>query len=665
MKKPFLIALAVLVSLGAAVAASVRVSAEDGHQHTTSATQPHGRWSPEAVAVFAYLPVQEGGRMKPLSTFAGFSLLALNGKRGVSTPAGEALTPTEWLMDCMFFPEEAVHYDSFVVQASEVLDAVGLAHAEKKRRDQYSYSDFMPAQDRIFELAEQYEHIEAKDRSPVQGQLLNLGRNLRLFESIALYLAVLRQPPTAAQSPILAKVFGKDSHPSLSEMLGRAGDLRAALAAASDPHAGASGGDDPLHGWLDEVMRSSRGMALIAPPGTVAESPEWMTPGDVVALTIFRGEPMPEQVAAVADLEAMYEARDDETAFRARAQSFSDRVIAQSERRGEYGKIPLEVAFYKSDFFYYAQIVFVLGFLLSAFSWIKPSKLLTRSVVASVVVATLLLSTGITMRCIIRSRPPVSTLYESVLFITAVAAILMLVTEYVNRRGIALTLANVLGAGGMFLASRYEMQERVDTMPSLVAVLDTNFWLATHVTTVTIGYGAGLLAGAVGHVYVLGKLFGLKKDDPGFYKSLTTMTYGMLCFGLLFSVVGTILGGIWANDSWGRFWGWDPKENGALTIVLWEIIILHARMGGLIRDFGIAMASVFGAAVVASSWWGVNLLGVGLHSYGFTSGIVFALLAFYAVEAAVLAAGGIHYYLANRTGAALPPADTLPPPPAV
>jgi len=234
----------------------------------------------------------------------------------------------------------------------------------------------------------------------------------------------------------------------------------------------------------------------------------------------------------------------------------------------------------------------------------------------------------------------VSTLYETILFITAVAAIVSLVTEYVNRQGIALSLAAALGSGGMFLAGRYELTESVDTMPSLVAVLDTNFWLATHVTTVTIGYGAGLLAGAVGHVYLFGKIFGLKKDDPGFYKSLTTMTYGMLCFGLLFSTVGTVLGGIWANESWGRFWGWDPKENGALTIVLWELIILHSRMGGYIRDFGIAMASVFGAAVVAASWWGVNLLGVGLHSYGFTSGILWALLAYFAVEGVVLAAGG-------------------------
>ena len=108
---------------------------------------------------------------------------------------------------------------------------------------------------------------------------------------------------------------------------------------------------------------------------------------------------------------------------------------------------------------------------------------------------------------------------------------------------------------------------------------------------------------------------------------------------LLFSLVGTVLGGIWANDSWGRFWGWDPKENGALMIVIMGLIILHARMGGFIRDMGMATCSVVLGMIVAFSWWGVNLLGVGLHSYGFTSGIMNILVVFWMCESLVVAAG--------------------------
>ena len=113
----------------------------------------------------------------------------------------------------------------------------------------------------------------------------------------------------------------------------------------------------------------------------------------------------------------------------------------------------------------------------------------------------------------------------------------------------------------------------------------------------------------------------------------------IVCFGLLFSLVGTILGGLWANDSWGRFWGWDPKENGALMIVFGNLIILHARLGGYIKEFGLAMLALLTGAVIAFSWWHVNLLGVGLHSYGFTSGIKEVVFIFYYAVVAIFALG--------------------------
>ena len=100
---------------------------------------------------------------------------------------------------------------------------------------------------------------------------------------------------------------------------------------------------------------------------------------------------------------------------------------------------------------------------------------------------------------------------------------------------------------------------------------------------------------------------------------------GTLCFSIFFSFVGTVLGGLWADDSWGRFWGWDPKENGALIIVLWNALVLHARWGGMIKERGMAVLAIAGNIFVSWSWWGVNELGAGLHSYGFTEGTVIKL----------------------------------------
>ncbi|MEM7516780.1 MAG: cytochrome c biogenesis protein CcsA, partial [Planctomycetota bacterium] len=161
----------------------------------------------------------------------------------------------------------------------------------------------------------------------------------------------------------------------------------------------------------------------------------------------------------------------------------------------------------------------------------------------------------------------------------------------------------------------------------------------------TLGYSAGLLASALAHVWLVGQLFGIRREDDAGYRAIARMVYGTLCFSLIFAVVGTVLGGVWANESWGRFWGWDPKENGALMIVLAQLAILHARLGGHIRAFGLCAATLAQGVVVAFSWWGVNLLGVGLHSYGFTSGVGKALTIFYAIEGALLLLFFAHRYL--------------------
>ena len=142
---------------------------------------------------------------------------------------------------------------------------------------------------------------------------------------------------------------------------------------------------------------------------------------------------------------------------------------------------------------------------------------------------------------------------------------------------------------------------------------------------------------SIGHIYIVGKLLGLKRNDTAFYKNITRMVYGVICFALVFSAIGTVLGGIWANYSWGRFWGWDPKENGALLIVLWCAILFHAKLAHWIDQLGFAIGSILGIIVVMLAWFGINLLGVGLHSYGFTSGIAKALFTYIGFELVFIA----------------------------
>ena len=172
----------------------------------------------------------------------------------------------------------------------------------------------------------------------------------------------------------------------------------------------------------------------------------------------------------------------------------------------------------------------------------------------------------------------------------------------------------------------------------MLAVLDSNFWLSTHVVAVTTGYAATFLAGFLAIIYVVRGVLtpSLDRDSAD---ALSRMVYGVVCFATLFSFVGTVLGGIWADQSWGRFWGWDPKENGALIIVLWNALILHARWGGVVKQRGLMCLAIFGNIVTSWSWFGVNMLGIGLHSYGFTAAAFWSLSIFVASQLALIGLG--------------------------
>jgi ABC-type transport system involved in cytochrome c biogenesis permease subunit len=218
----------------------------------------------------------------------------------------------------------------------------------------------------------------------------------------------------------------------------------------------------------------------------------------------------------------------------------------------------------------------------------------------------------------IQGRPPVTNLYSSAVFIGCGCVALGLTLELVFKRGYALFAGALLGFLTCVVAHNLELMEKKDQLEMMQAVLDTNFWLATHVVCMTLGYVATAFCGILGVLYVVQAVF-LPSFDRDREKTLATLTYVVLCLATLLSFVGTVLGGIWADQSWGRFWGWDPKENGAVLVVLWNSLVLHARWAGLVKARGVAVLTILGNLVVMWSWFGTNQLGMGLHAYGFNS----------------------------------------------
>ncbi|MFO0932360.1 MAG: cytochrome c biogenesis protein CcsA [Planctomycetota bacterium] len=646
-------------ALGAGLASQLLAvpAAADGPAAATPSGASATPWGDEVLDLAARLPVQDGGRVKPLDTFATYTLLGIAHKRSTKDASGESLTPTAWLLDVVFRPALAEKHPCFLVENDEVLDAVGLAHEGKKKRDLYPYEALKPAAGKLRELGLAYMKVDAKLLTPVQHGVLDLYRGTTTFERLSHLADFGRAELDVSASPALKAVFGGKDRVGVADVLARADALGAVMPRGDphgDPHGGAAAPSDPgvasLLSRLRELSESAHALALVPPPGPVDEQETWFTPGEALQ-AVAEGIVLPDDVnALMGGLARMAASVGDRPAFLAGLREVSTTAERMARARGEYRKIPLEVSLNRLDPFHRGAGLYILAFLLVAAGWVVTNRWVRRAAWTVLLGALALQVTGIVMRCILRERPPISTLYETVLFISALGVAACAVTEAFDRRGIALTLAPVLGALGLMLANSYESLKGEDTMPQLVAVLDTNYWLTLHVTCIAIGYTGGLVAAAMAHVTVLGRALGWKRGDEGFYRAVGKMTYGMLAFGLLFSVVGTILGGIWANDSWGRFWGWDPKENGALMICLAQLAILHARLGGYLKTFGLAMATVAQGMVVAFSWWHVNHLGIGLHAYGFTQGVITTLTIFYGVEALVLAAG-FSYLFRRGSGA--------------
>ncbi len=313
--------------------------------------------------------------------------------------------------------------------------------------------------------------------------------------------------------------------------------------------------------------------------------------------------------------------------------------------------------------FYQCMMLYLGAFALACASWFGWSRPFIRSAFWLTVLILLVHTWALLARMYLMNRWGVFVinLYSTAVFIGWACVLMGLVLERLYPLGIGVVVAAAGGLGGTFVA--HHLAAGGDTLGVLQAVLDTNFWLATHVTCMNLGYAATFVAAVLGIIYVIRGVL-TPSLDKGTAKALTAMTYAIVCAATLLSFTGTVLGGIWADQSWGRFWGWDPKENGAVLIVIWNALILHARWGGIVQARGMAVLSVIGNMVMGWSYFGTNQLQVGLHSYGFSNTLAFGLVIFWAFHAVVVVMGllPLHWWAsyAALTGKAMPGVDTTP-----
>jgi len=358
-----------------------------------------------------------------------------------------------------------------------------------------------------------------------------------------------------------------------------------------------------------------------------SQNENWLSPWDALA-TDFGNEQTRRLVILWGKMAVSYKQGND-AAFNRAAQLYlnSVRYSLSKEDLKKVDRFPLELFYQASSPFTWSIMFYIFAFIFFVVSFSSSKPLWYNLGLFSVVAGFIPHVLGIFMRIIIMARPPVSSLYETFIFVGFIAVFLGIIIEYYNRQWLGIVTAAISGTALLFIANKYSAEG--DTLKVLVAVLNSNFWLATHVTTITMGYAATCVGGLLGHIWLLQAVFG--KGNQILDKTYKT-TLGILGVALTLTFLGTNLGGIWADQSWGRFWGWDPKENGALMIVLWTALLFHAKAGQMIGPLGLAIGAVIGMMVVMWAWFGVNLLSVGLHSYGFTSGIAASLIIYAVFE---------------------------------
>jgi ABC-type transport system involved in cytochrome c biogenesis permease subunit len=613
--------------------------------YVVSGFRPAARQNGFALSAFGRTPALLNGRVQPLDSVGRNALLQIRARQSVPVEGRPAMQPTEWLLEVLTQPAQAESRKIFRIDNGEVISLLKLPAEDK-------YFSFKQLDEQVAEIekqAEQIDKIENAQRTPFQRALMRLYGNVNLYQRLRLSL----MPPETTNY--------------VAELTGFEKAIPAGVAALEASQANQPFDRDVLNAFVQKARGYERlahaAYPLLLPPLDAAKSREdWANVGASLMQSLRSAKIHP----------ALFAYAKMADAWRAgKADDFNQAVTAyhlwlqQNQLTPELGKGRREFIYQQFQGFYHALVIYVLAFVIGIIGLLvlvalpEWSEALRRSAFALICLAASVHTLCLLYRMILEGRPPVTNLYSSAIFIGWAAVLLGLGLERVFRVGIGNTVASLVGFATLVIAHNLSLGG--DTMEMMRAVLDDNFWLAIHVVTVTLGYSAMFVAGLIASAYVILALINgrtpILERGVGQYslgRVLSLMVYAIIAFATVFSFVGTVTGGIWADQSWGRFWGWDPKENGALLIVLWCAIYLHARWGKLFQEAGLMNLAIFGNVVTAWSWFGVNMLGVGLHSYGFMDAASKALLAYAVFNALLMILGAIAPRLAKKTAASPP-----------
>lgn len=588
---------------------------------------------------FGKLPILHDGRIKPLDSFARIELLRFSKKDKT-----ENQTATEWLAETLFDPGSAPDQKIFLVANANTRHLLGL---EERKKPLYSFAELSAGLEKTTKMVSDLMSVPPQQQTVDQKDILSIHENaleytliLRSFSSL---LPLNIQLPPSWQKKANLTEGQAVTYTALKKI---EPDLQSAIRTIIKHK-----GQDPsrytpdeqataMLGWqLQTLDNAGEGNTLFrAIP--LYQNTEWASPWELIndgKANIRTGK----LVTKWTDIAKAWQSQDNK-AWEVAVNNLSTVYEYDAPPAYSYGRLATETDYNRIAPFTTSIFIFAGAMVLACLNLAGQNRLVYRLGFITLGAALFLQGAGLATRIYLMERPPVGTLYESLLFVGFVAPLVAFLMELRFKNGIGLLCAGISGALIGLLA--LSMAGEGDNMKMLGAVLNTRFWLTTHVLCITIGYGWCLVTSVLAHLLLIGQA--THKLTATMHAQLLKTIKTLALFSLLFTTVGTILGGIWADQSWGRFWGWDPKENGALLIVLWLIWLIHGKIAAQISERVWTGGMAFLSVIVAAAWIGVNLLGVGLHSYGFIEGVFWSLGAFTLLE--MMTIGGLIYYLDRK-----------------
>ena len=491
---------------------------------------------------FGLLAIQDGGRRKPIDTFARETLIRLTGRSTYTDKAGRKWTPTDFILSGLLETHDWRNEPMVLVSLGKLKEQLGLDKTQ--RRFTFAQLTALPELNRLANEAHALRKAE-KPLDRLQQEVMSVSERLALFANVI------------------------------------------------------------------------NGSAFLIMPAPKSETDPWVLPPEYSQYySDEQFAPIQIQLQTVA---TSYTSGDGFNFSRASNQlrdslrNLSPRIYPPERQ------LRLEYFYNHFDGFYRAIWFYGLAFLVLLVAHLRRTGTALRNIgVAIAILGLAFHATGIVLRCLIAGRPPVTNMYESIIWVSFAVSFFGMIFFARYRTSVYLLAALPVTLIALLLVHQMPI-----AMPSsidpLVPVLRDNFWLTIHVLTITLSYAAFALAMGFGHIL----LFRYARDPKGARADapMHFWLYRVLQLGVLLLAAGTILGGVWANYSWGRFWGWDPKETWALIALLCYIVTLHGRLAGWWTQFGLVVASVVCFLAVLMAWYGVNfVLGKGLHSYGFGIG---------------------------------------------